>query len=334
MKAKLIRLGPTNIDKYIDKVWNWESGCCNQADGRCPPIPCYAGIFVNRMAQKKNTPYPNGFKPTVYPEAFLSPLSLPKNKSYRIGVGFMGDIFCAGIDPFASIGQETKNETITLFKDCTLQNAIFSVIRLCPRHTFVFLTKNISGMRAWGKFPANCEVGFSATNEKEFIERLVQICKIQAKVYWCSLEPLLGWQVDSKSDAFGLLDWVALGALTGTRKNIFELAPQYPALTPFKLSARGNLWGLMPPVAWLKNIVEQCSAAGTKVWLKDNLGNWLDHSGFNSWAYKDATSGNLRQECGARKTQIKIYDEFHAAFPDNLVIPTKGAELSDEELNR
>ncbi len=297
MANKTPRLGPTGIDKYIEKVWNFYSGCKHQEEGKCPPITCWAETFIKRMSKKNPSPYPNGFTPTFYPEAFLSPLGARKNP-LRIGVCFMGDLFGDWVDP---------NKKITDFMRLpfvgyeTIKDHIKYVIKKCPQHTFVFLTKNPRGMIPWSPFPDNCDVGFSAWDVDSFIANMRGMFwnDIKAKIYWCSMEPLLGWREDFSTDIWRLLDWVALGALTGTKQKILEMAPRYPELTPFQINK--GYWGLMPPVAWLKNIIQQCDAAGTKVWLKDNLWKWLMTNAANEEIFwKEPMRSKLRQEFGAR----------------------------------
>jgi protein gp37 len=369
-KTKLIRLGPSGIE-YLDYVWNFYSGCRHIQQGKCPDIGCWAEELVGRFSKGDDPHYPNGFSPTFYPEAFLSPLALKgdclaarnRGGSARIGVCFMGDLFGDWVDPEKMVFIEGPAGKLGMKP----KEKIFDVIRRCPQHQFIFLTKNVRGMQAWGKFPDNCEVGFTATNQKEFVSRLVELGQVEAKVKWCSIEPLLDWSTEFRSDTWGLLDWVALGALTGTKKKIFELAKIYPALTPWPLGGKSNKWGLMPPVSWLKNIVEQCDAAGTRVFLKDNLFSWLTDYDFSPHGDYDhdlffETMSGLRQSCGPRQAlaegarPVEVPDlvrepvnadaEFYpeperqilsdevpaATFPDHPVMPNQPVRFSDEEL--
>lgn len=303
------RLSKTGIE-YGDLAWNFYSGCQHKAQGKCPPVPCWAAQFVKRFPKV----YPNGFEPTFYPGAFLSPFHVKKPS--RILVCFMGDLFGDWVDLeqkflIKSIGgYQVKNK---------LKRLIRPTLDWCPQHTFIFLTKNPRGMIPWGKFPDNCEVGFSAWSRESFIEGLRWITKVDCKVKWCSLEPLLEWSDEVTGDAFELLDWVAVGALTGTKGQMQELTEKYPSHTLMKISPRGNYWGLMPPLAWLRNIVENCDKAGTKVFIKDNLYEWIIKSftlnkdltryipgyflnigKYNVEGLGDTYVAYLRQECGAR----------------------------------
>mgnify|MGYP001573059987 CR=1 FL=1 len=304
---KLIRLGKSGIE-YLDYVWNLYSGCKHKeqgpgpsgAEAKCPPVPCWAEVLIHRHPEF----YPDGFAPTFYPEAFLSPLGLKGKgkpldsaRGKRIGVCFMGDLFGDWVNPRKTFPIDLGYAKFDEMLYVTIKNTILK----CPRHTFIFLTKNPAGLKAWSPFPDNCHVGFSAWSPESFIEGLRCITQVEAKVKWVSLEPMLDWSEQVAGNAWELLDWVAIGALTGTKKQMMALAPKYPALTPWKLSAKGNRWGLMPPVAWLKNIVGQLDAAGTKVFIKDNLYTWLMEIPHEDLFWEDMS--NLRQEFGARESK-------------------------------
>lgn len=329
MSNKLIRFSPTGIE-YGDYAWNPMSGCRHKEQGKCPPVSCWAETIAGRFKDH----YPDGFKPHIYPEAFLSPLGLPRAKSRgkRVLVNFMSDMFGDWVDPFK---RYTWTNDGGFHCEASLREIIYSVIERRPDLTFVFLTKNPAGMRQWGKFPDNCELGFSAWDIKSFIANMRGMFwnEIEAKVKWCSLEPLLDWSVKFQSDIWKLFDWVAVGALTGTKKEMTDLAPRYPKLTPFQI--KGAYWGLMPPVDWLKNIVEQCDGSagspqdaagiypersrGTKVFMKNNLRRWIytmvnEKCGF----YNPVQPYYIRQECGGRVS------------PSPLSSPLKGGEITRE----
>ena len=86
---RLIRLSPTGIE-YGDYAWNFASGCDNHINGKCKSgdFNCWAYSITQRFSNH----YPNGFKPTIYPDALVSPVYLKKPN--RILCAFMGDLFC------------------------------------------------------------------------------------------------------------------------------------------------------------------------------------------------------------------------------------------------
>ena len=167
------RLSKSGIE-YLDYVWNFYSGCRHKEQGKCPPVPCWAEELAHRFKDH----YPNGFAPTFYPEALLSPLAL--KKPARIGVCFMGDLFGDWVNPKIYIGNidfhiETGEGKQVLNSNKSLRESIFDIVEVCSKHTFVFLTKNPAGMKAWSPFPDNCEVGFSAWSPDSFIDGLREI---------------------------------------------------------------------------------------------------------------------------------------------------------------
>ncbi len=223
------RLGKSNIE-YLDRVWNFESGCTHDCHY------CYArGITVRFPAH-----YPNGFEPTLYPEAFTSPLRLKKPST--IGVCFLGDLFDDAIDPEALVEWSSTWQT-----KVPLRQRIFSIIRQCSQHRFLFLTKQPQNLKRWSPFPSNCWVGVSATRFDELTHALyVGLQPIEAPVKYLSFEPLLGETKLYPDDLRDCgINWVIIGAQTKPT--------------------------VMPKIEWVREIVEAADAAGIPVFLKDSL---------------------------------------------------------------
>jgi len=240
----MIRLGPSGIE-YLTHTWNFYSGCRHKQQGKCPPFPCWA----ERLVKRHSNHYPNGFEPTFYPEAFLSPLNL--RKPARIGVCFMGDLFGDWVDLDMKI--ETMLPSGVASIGMTLKGWIFTTIRQCPQHRFLFLTKNPAELAKWDPFPDNCWVGVSATNQEAFIDALSELSKVEAKVKYISFEPLLesmnGGECEGKrleGLAGAGINWVIIGAQTKPTKK--------------------------PEWQWVKDIIEAADKAGIPVFLKNNLG--------------------------------------------------------------
>ncbi len=222
------RLSKSAIE-YLDYVWNFESGCTKGCSY------CYARDITVRFPAH----YPNGFEPTLYPEAFTSPLHL--KKASIIGVCFMGDLFDDGIDP------EQEHTGVSL------RDWIFSTAKLAHRHRFLFLTKQPQNLAKWSPFPDNCWVGVSATDAESFYDATAELSKVEATVKYISFEPLLGEinggecvegkRLDLLRDAG--INWVIIGAQTKPT--------------------------VMPKIEWVKEIVEAADKAGIPVFLKDSL---------------------------------------------------------------
>ena len=138
------RLSKSGV-KYIDYSWGIFSGCRNLQVGICKVKACWA----KSLSQRFTDIFPNGFEPTFYPEALLSPSHLKKQSI--ISVGWMGDI----------IGYCKSESEKSLVYQTILQN---------PQHKFLFLTKNPENLKSWSPFPDNAYPGVSVTDSSNYIE--------------------------------------------------------------------------------------------------------------------------------------------------------------------
>lgn len=245
----LIRLGPSGIE-YLDYVWNFYSGCRHRQQGKCAIEKCWAEALVNRHREH----YPNGFEPNFYPEAFTAPLYLKKPS--RIGVAFMGDLFGDWVEPH-------KRKYKSGIGYGSLQYYIYEVIRHCPQHTFLFLTKNPAGLLPWSPFPDNCWVGVSATNEKAYWDATRYLHAIQAKVKYISFEPLFG------------------SIMQNCHPYYLQNEPLAARMTEVEwLQACGINWLIIgaqtrpykpPAIEWVRDILLAADKAGILVFMKNNL---------------------------------------------------------------
>ena len=177
-----------------------------------------------------------------------------------------------------------------------------------PQHRFYTLTKQPQNLVQWSPFPDNCWVGVTATDREQYVKALQALSPIEATLKFLSLEPLLGdvmageWRTYTVTfpyivgganeervlrlttpPAFGYAPgWVnedmvlrvtgikclIIGAMTGRKAKIEELARQYPKLTPMPW---GKIWTLQPPLSWVNEIVSAADQAGIQVFLKNNL---------------------------------------------------------------
>lgn len=235
-------MNKTGIE-YGDYGWNFYPGCLHKPQGICHVANCWAKGMTQR--QRKDF-----YNPQLIPEKLLEPLSLKKPS--RILVNFMGDLFGDWVDPDRRLvlPPEQSSEWIDTV---SLKNYVYQVIEHCPQHTFLFLTKNPSGLLKWGKFPDNCWVGVSATDQEKLYWAIQGLVQIEAKVKYLSLEPLLawvsptGWLIKGLSRylKWGGISWVILGSQTKPT--------------------------IRPKIEWVTEIVAACKKAGIPVFLKDNL---------------------------------------------------------------
>jgi len=261
------RLSKSGIE-YLDYVWNFYSGCENWRNGICPVGEnCWAKGITVRFPDH----YPDGFKPTYYPDAFLSPLYL--NKPSTIGCAFMGDLFGDWVDPNRLVSIPKKSEIELPYY--ALRKFLFSVIEQCPQHTFLFKTKCPWNLSQWSPFPDNCYVGATVCNDGMMTLALTNLANIEARVKFVSIEPHLGFISMKSHPIKGILNWIIDGAQT----------------KPYK----------PPKLSWVEEILEAADKAGIPVFLKDNLKPLLTSAlngkdvieSHNLWAFKYF---KLRQE--------------------------------------
>jgi protein gp37 len=189
---KFIRLSRSGIE-YLDYSWGIFSGCNNWRNGLCggggDEFNCWAKSIATRFRQL----YPNGFEPTFYPEAILSPLYLKKPS--RIGVGWVGDV-------------------IGYCRKVSERSMIYQTIMQCPWHTFFFLTKNTEMLPQWSPFPSNCFVGITVTADGDMTKAYQGLSQIEARVKYISCEPLLGAISMKSHRILEVINWVIIGAQT------------------------------------------------------------------------------------------------------------------------
>ena len=192
-------------------------------------------------AEKISKRFTGNFDPHFHVERLEQPLALKKPS--RIFAVSMGDLF----------GEWVPGEWI---------EKVFDVCEKAHWHKFMFLTKNPS--RYWdfhrGGVPSNVWLGASIGDDPDDTTRVVnsekgifQVSKAHSAIdalfnAWAwsfvSIEPLR-MDITSEVDLAGL-HWVIVGAQTGPG-------------------------AVKPKPEWVQRIIEQCRAAGTPLFLKDNL---------------------------------------------------------------
>ena len=250
------RLSKTGIE-YLTHAWNFMSGCTNG----CPY--CWARPITNRFKDR----YPNGFEPTVYPEALLSPLYLKKPSI--IGCAFMGDLFDDAIDPNMPTSVTFPNgQRIT---NCHLSSVLRDIIQKCPQHRFLVLTKQPQNLLNWSPFPENCWVGVTVTTIEQLRPAIWELADIQASLRYISFEPLLESVISQVLPAEwdDCINWLIIGAQT---------RPYRP-----------------PQIEWVQEIVEAADRAGIPVFLKDNLLELVNYESPET-AFAFNKEGYYRQE--------------------------------------
>jgi protein gp37 len=245
------QLSKTGIE-YGEYGWNFYPGCLHKPQGICPLPNCWAEGMSKRQREDFH-------KPMLIPERILAPLE--RKKPARILVDFMGDLFGDWVNPDMPL---TDIFPCVDEDDETLRDLIFDVIKHCPQHTFIFLTKALWNLKKWGRFPNNCWVGATVCNEAMYLKALKELHEVDARVKWLSIEPLY----EELHQGHELLEWagirwVVIGAQTNPT--------------------------VYPKASWVQNILVDCHNAGIcpshggGIWIKDNLVPMLEKE-WPGWA--------------------------------------------------
>ena len=207
----------------MDLTWNPISGCLH-TETVCPVVAsCWARSFARRFPSC----YGPGFRPILHVSRLHEPLA--RKKPTKIGVSFMGD--------FCGPGVYLK-----------WQSQVLEVVRRCPQHTFVFLTKAGERLSQLNPWPDNAWVGVSLTGALPGRDRLNlhSLWGVRVPMRWVSLEPFLGYEELPAPAEWGTVQWLVMGAATGPRA-------QQP-----------QLW-------WVQRMMDMAREQGIRVFLKKNL---------------------------------------------------------------
>ncbi len=169
---------------------------------------------------RKGERIPFGFDPTFYPHRLKDPLK--KRRPSKIFVCDCGDLFGNWVP-----GQWIKE--------------VLNVVKMCPQHTFQFLTKNPRRYLDFQPLPNNSWAGATLTCNKDR-ERVLIMKKVKVPVRFLSIEPLLG-EVTLPFDG---IQWIIIGAQTGRNP-------------------------LRPKKEWIDKILSNANKMGIPIFLKNNL---------------------------------------------------------------
>ena len=268
-----------NPDGSQGVTLNLKTGCLNQADGLCQggDFPCYAYRLANgrlrtRYLENENIAniqyvpldYPgmaqlirmksDSFYPRWWSERLLKAYKLSHRTRHGIFLDDMSDW----------MGSYWPDEWT---------RAELDLMRARPLDRFYTLTKQPQNLVKWSPFSRNVWVGATCTSRRMVNHTLPLLMRVGAGKLYLSIEPLLEWDDHSApitSDRLldAGIDWVIIGACTGTKPDMLKLIERYPALTLMKF---GSKWSAQPPIERVEEIVKACDKAGIPVFLKDNL---------------------------------------------------------------
>lgn len=208
-----------NPDGTKGKTWNPTTGCTKISAG-C--LNCYAARMARRQQVIGN--YPNGFDVTLWPERLKEPSGWQTPQ--RVFFCSMGDL----------LHEEVPDNYI---------RRVWSVVRACPQHTFMLLTKRPERLadlkRAGYNRPCNLWLGVTVENQETII-RVSELAMAGEAKKFISFEPLLE-RIEVFISKIRLVDWVIVGCETG------------PGCRPCKLE-------------WIEEIIERCDWYAMPIFVK------------------------------------------------------------------
>lgn len=169
-------MNKTKIE-WCDYTWNPITGCLKGCSY------CYARRIYARF--KKS------FKPEFHYDRLMQPVKL--DKPSRIFVCSVADFWGKG--------------TYQIWRD-----EVYNIIRACPQHTFLFLTKQPHKIKDFDRVPENCWIGVTYTKHGDEwrIAQLIHRTN-NSKQIFISYEPMM----DGYTDYLFLGCWLIVGAMTG-----------------------------------------------------------------------------------------------------------------------
>lgn len=265
-------MNPTYIEWSLnpDRTRGWTSnpitGCLNGCEY------CYArrlanGRLSDRYLLNKNiapigTMIPGAamseralkdpFHPRFWPSRLEELRGLTKRDPRGVFVCNMSDLFGIGIP-----------------EDWT--NKVLDAIEINKNDRFYLLTKQPQNLHKFSPFPNNCWVGVTVTDRDMFDKATHYLTEIVASKRYLSIEPLLSSAFYDEHPFWGGVDWVIIGACTGTLEEIKQLVYKYPQLTPMPLDKNMRKWTAQPSIEWVNEICFAANKAKIPVFLKNNL---------------------------------------------------------------
>lgn len=179
--------------EWTERTWNPATGCTKISPG-CKH--CYAETMAARLKAMGAAGYEAGFDLALHPDRIVQPMQRKKSTTWF--VNSMSDLF---------------HETIPdVFLD-----RVFETIRATPRHIYQILTKRAERLDNYfvrRRCPDNVWLGVSVEDRRHGIPRIDHLRKLDARVRFLSVEPLL--------EDIGTIDltgihWVIVGGESGPK---------------------------------------------------------------------------------------------------------------------
>lgn len=183
--------------EWTEYAWNPVTGCTKISRG-CSN--CYAERMALRLQAIGNHRYAHGFQVTLHPELVDYPLQWRAPRI--IFVNSMSDLF---------------HQSVPL----NFIKRVFQVMNRCPQHTFQILTKRSGRLRRLsGAVDWTHNIWMGVTVEsKEYMSRIDDLARTNARVKFLSCEPLLGPMPNLDLTH---IDWVIVGGESGPGARIVK----------------------------------------------------------------------------------------------------------------
>jgi len=282
--------GNTKI-AWTNRVWNPTTGCSPVSEG-CRN--CYAARMAKRLAGRCGYPAaPHQFDVTLHPERLDMPLKW--KKPCRVFVDSMSDLFHKNV-PTSFLAQ------------------VFAVMAIAREHVFQILTKRPdriayvmypnfdNDVEAWqeqfcferGWCPQDFEwplpnvwLGVSVENQQAVDERIPWLLKTPAAVRFVSVEPMLG-RVDLTHihDAIQQIYFDVLGkSRFDYDRHGMGVAAPIPNGINWVICGGESGPGARPhpPLIDVRNLKDQCIAAGVPFFLKQMWGKKMPELDGRVW---------------------------------------------------
>jgi len=244
-------MAKTKIE-WATHSWNPVTGCTPVSEG-CQN--CYAQRMANRLRGRCGYPADDPFRVTLHPERLGEPLRW--RKPSRVFVCSMGDLFHPDVQPI-------------------WLSMIFNVIRECPQHTFMVLTKRPeialehlgnAMLQPYFGLP-NLWIGVTAENQQRADERIPILLQIPAAVRFISVEPMLGpirlqrdWLMCPGGAEYG-------HGMSLTRVHAGGCCDRHPRIHWVICGSESGPNHRKTKIEWIRDLREQCISANVPFFLK------------------------------------------------------------------
>ena len=184
-------MASTSTIEWTEQTWNPTTGCTKISPG-CRN--CYAEVMSRRLTAMGAAGYENGFELSIHESRLSQPLNRKKATTYF--VNSMSDLF----------HEDVPDEYL---------DRVFEVVKNTPQHTYQILTKRAERLPEYfskRKCPDNVWLGVSVEDKKYGVPRIDYLRKVNAKIRFLSVEPLLE---DIGNINLKDIHWVIVGGESG-----------------------------------------------------------------------------------------------------------------------